>query len=872
MSGRLLWTALLALAAGPAALAQPLAPGPARTDRYGDPLPAGAVARLGTARLCQQGAGSLAFAPDGKTLAAMDDFGDLILWEVATGKELRRLPPLPPNFPPSPAGPQLAFAPDSKLLAVGGFDKALHLFEVATGRLVHTLRLAERANSLAFSPDGRLLASAEPSGTVRLWDVAGGKQARTWAAPAPLTTATLNDVAFAAGGKVVVTLSVDDKAATVCAWDAATGARRQRGRFNGATNAALSPDGRRVAVWPDDGRALRLMDAVTGKELGRAEGDAAVGAGVVFSGDGRAMTAASRDGVVRVWDTERCRLRHCFRALSTSIPVVALSADGRLVALTGRADAVLHIWDVAGGKELHAFAGHRGGPLAVVFSPDGRTVLTANGDWTGAYGAREWADWSLCRWDAATGKLLAQTRAKVEGEVTFVTFSADARGLATVTHEGTLRLWDTAAGREVWRAKVETRPVVVHEGARTREAPALVISAPAFSPSGQTLFVPGLTAVRRWATATGKELPALKLPERSGAQCLAIGDDAAVVNINPAGWVVLLDAAAREGGPRGFGGRGNAMRTIALSPDGQTLAAAKPEHVRLWEVGSRQERGRFEVPATKPIAFSAEVLAFSPDGRVLAGADDQGAIRLWDLSARRALRGLPAAGAAPAEHKVGNVTFGRTRRVALAFSPDGGRLAVADENTVLIWDVADRTLPKARPARLSPEQLEVLWQALEGADAAAADRAIWELADAGPAGAAYVKRRLGGGGTPTAELVARLVVGLDSEEFKVREQASAELGKLGRRAEPALRKALAAQPSTEARRRINQLLARLGEGGGEPPSPALIARRAVEALEKSRAAEARQVLAELARGAPGEPLTRDAKAALERLARRAPAR
>src|SRR5262249_53528196 len=122
------------------------------------------------------------------------------------------------------------------------------------------------------------------------------------------------------------------------------------------------------------------------------------------------------------------------------------------------------------------------------------------------------------------------------------------------------------------------------------------------------------------------------------------------------------------------------------------------------------------------------------------------------------------------------------------------------------------------------------------------------------------------------ELVARLVVALDNEDFKVREQASAELRKLGRGAVPALRKALAGQPPAEARRRINQVLARLEKAGAGAPSQGLIARRAVEAGEGWGAGEARQVRADRAGGARGERLTRDARAALERLPRRQPAR
>jgi WD40 repeat protein len=661
----------------------------------------------------------------------------------------------------------------------------------------------------------------------------------------------------------VIVYGKDGRAVSVR--DAVSGEERRRGPLEPSTDwrGALSPDGALAAVPTRDGRTIRLIATRSNEEVCRTEGAADWPARVAFAADGRTLTATSRDGTVRVWSAATGKVVRRITGLAPPIRLVALSPDGSVLATVDRADGAVRLWDVAKGQELHTFPGHRASSLVVAFTGDGKAVLTAGLEWMHSEPPREWAPWSLRRWDPETGKELRVTARDPKGQVRAGVFSADARRLATLLNDGTLRLWDVDAGRELRDWKLPTYEARHISGGEVTTFPRPAVTDLALPGDGKVLFGPHAGRVRRWETATGKELPPLTVPgqgEREWAYgaCVAQSPDGRLVAMT--GYqsrgsrmvtvTVLLDTSTGqklheltiEGGIQGSG---------AFSPDGRTLAVRAERGVALWEVASGRSRGRLAGGGRYRFTVT-----FSPDGRLLAlGGDGPAAVQLWDLTSDRPAGGLDWPGA---------------RVSSLAFSPDGRRLAVAGSpNVALVCDVP--ALLKGGPAaplKVSADDRERLWADLTGPEGDRAYRAVQRLAASGPEGVAFLKDRLKAPAETDARRVARLLKDLDDDEFDKREKATEELKALGRRAEAALREALKNNPSAEARPRIERLLAGLKPDENTAPSPELVGLRVVEALELNGGPEARAVLERLAKGRPGEPLAAEARASLARLAGR----
>jgi hypothetical protein len=317
---------------------------------------------------------------------------------------------------------------------------------------------------------------------------------------------------------------------------------------------------------------------------------------------------------------------------------------------------------------------------------------------------------------------------------------------------------------------------------------------------------------------------------------------------------------------------------FAFSPDGRTLATENTDRtVTLWEVASGKERGRLGRAAPPAAAQpgggmmvvgglggfggfgsgGSLTLAFAPDGRTLAARGPDRSVQVWDVLAAKEICRRQGHG--------GSVT-------AVAFAPDGKKVVSGgSDTTALVWDVAGAGPgPKLPAAEPKAADVERLWEDLAGEDAARAFQAIIKLAGAPGRAVPLLRERLRPAVPADPKKLAQWIADLDSEKFQVREEATEQLEKLGELAVPALNRALAGQPSLEARKRIERLVEKLT--GQTLTREQLRLMRALEVLEWVGSREARRVLETLAAGAPGALATREAQASLDRLARQTAAR
>jgi WD40 repeat protein len=801
-----------------------------RTDLYGDPLPPGALARMGTARFRHAlGVRFLTFSPDGKTVASVGRPSSVgYLWEAASGKELRRFEL--DEFGDNPP----AFSPNGKLLALAS-GHAIRLYEVSSGKEVQRLGNGlQNIRELTFSPDGKVLAVADCKRNLTLWEVAAGKQILQ-------LKEKLGDpgsdggMVFSPDGKTLALLSTPSPRRAgssgaeriVGVWDVKTGKfLRQFGNRVvaaqpkddwGGPRVALTSDGKLLAaITQRDGSMIHVWEVATGKEVHYWKAEHSFNS-ITFSPDDKILAGGDSQGKIHLLDRLGKESRS-FQAHDSRVTCLAFAPDGKRLASGGRYDPKIHLWDPLTGKNLLAPVGHQGVIRCLTLTPDGKQLATGGSDNT------------VRLWDAATGKEFlklagggnsvnslacspdgrtlavgsqpgviqlvdlktrAQHRLTLDGRdcsVGALDFSPDGKLLASGDSEGHLRLWDP-------KARKQLRQMVV---------PQRDIFCVAFSPSGKLLASGSSDGVAFWEVAAGKEKPA---------------------------W---SNHAALGSGP-------------VWSPDGRTLAWSDGGgSIRLEEVATGKTRCRLQGHSSSVFA-----IAFAPDGRhlVSGGGGVDCTVRVWPLAGGngQGLRGHQ-------ESVLGVVFF-----------PDGQRVASASaDTTALVWEVAQGKKPEKEPS-LSPAELQARWDELAGADAMKAYQAMWALVNAPRQSIPFLKKYLKQVPHADVKKLDQLIKDLNSDSFATRDRATRELATLSDLAREPLEAVLRKKPPLEVRKRVELLLGKLGK------NPLRGALRAVEALEYMANAEAKKLLDELARGIPGTPLTEEAKESLTRLNRKAPA-
>jgi RNA polymerase sigma factor (sigma-70 family) len=820
-------------------------------ELYEEPLPQGALARLGTTRFrLGNYAYAMALMPDGRTALAVGGNQETQFWDVRTGRAIRKIP-----WKQGGGGRVAACSPDGRLAASIQDMNVLHLWDAATGKELAKEELDLRLTTgLAFAPDSATLA------------VGGGH--------------AVYGVSDKTSSTSVLTLWRWNGTRLQSLWSARPDHEAPLGsRSHHIQAPAFSPDGKQLATGGGNNTIIRIWDVADGKEIHQFKTSGTRVGAVAFAPAARTLASGSDDGQLTLWDPADGSKRWEHK-LPGEVRALAFAPDGKTLAAGGgpeygwrvgrNNEPFLTVLDAGTGKNAQPIRIERDGVASVAFSKDGTVLAAALGG-------------TLRFWDPATGKDRFAPCGH-EHWIGAVAVAQDGRRAVTAGGDGLLILWDLATGRE-------ERRLIGHRGE---------VRAAAFVPGGILLASAGTDqTVRLWQLDTGEEVHAFDADPKGLLYSVAASGDGRLLAAGDyyEGYVHIWD---RTDGKqlhklRTRDQRGSGVLCLAFAPDGKTLAAGEtalnssraggPTKARiiLWDAVTGHKQG--EIPAHDHTVNS---LTFSPDGTMIAstGWSDK-VIAVWDATLGTKLLELPcgsgnsivafspggrtlAWGGAPEagialyevrSRKVRQQFAGHVAYVhSFAFTPDGRKLVSASMDTTgIVWDLTGRRKPAdANSAR-------DLWQALASPDAVQAGRAIWSLAATPQPTIALLAQKLREAPSIDAARMRKLVAELDGDDFDARQAAQKQLEAVGKHAEPALRQALTQRPSVELRRRIEGILGKREVPTASPDVLQVL--RGIEVLEHIGSPEARRALEQFAEQTADDYFRHEARAAIERLAR-----
>jgi WD40 repeat protein/DNA-binding SARP family transcriptional activator len=590
---------------------------------------------------------AVAISPDGALVAAGSNNGVVGVWRVADGQRHQLF------TGHTNAVWSVAWSPDGALLASAGSDGTVQVWDIATGRVAQALREGRHVGVTCFVPEtalgataghGRqcaLLATCDGNGCVRIWRIADGALLRTFGEPLGAWSGAsrpreIGSLTLDASGARLATCAGDG---CVRIWRIADGALLHTfGEGSDAVRVAFGPGGQLLATGHEDG-TLRVWDAEMGKLVRVMDGH---GAEDVYAlawrpgGDEVALggVIGGADSTIRIWDVASGRLVRALRGHRSNVNGLAWSRDGALLASAGH-DHTVRLWSGASGDELRTLRGHAAGVMSLAFGSEtalastqghvihiwdvprrrvrfvlrGHDHMVSTIVWSrdGGLLASVSLDGTVRVWDVATRR----TRHVIDRSgVAAANLDPAGRLLALGDEDGSVEVWEVERGRRVWQARGHTRK----------------IEAVCFSPDGGRLYSAGADgAVRVWDAARGRAGAALRAPDGNAVLALAASPDGLLLACaERSDGIVVYDledgASARHiSGAVGYVGR------LAWSRDGRRLASSGGDRfVRLWE------RDGWSAREVGQHTAWISAVTWSPNGALLASSSTGGEIALWD--------------------------------------------------------------------------------------------------------------------------------------------------------------------------------------------------------------------------------------------------
>ncbi|WP_271254809.1 NACHT and WD repeat domain-containing protein [Pseudanabaena sp. Chao 1811] len=531
---------------------------------------------------------SVAFSPDGKTIASGSYDKSIKLWNLE-GKELRTL------MGHSNGVLSVAFSPDGKTIVSGSSDNSIKLWNLEGKELRTLTGHSNVVRSVAFSPDGKTIASGSYDKSIKLWNLEG-KELRTLTGHSNV----IRSVAFSPDGKTIASGSSDN---SIKLWNLeGKELRTLTGHSNGVLSVAFSPDGKTIASGSSD-NSIKLWN-LEGKELRTFMGHSNGVWSIAFSPDGKTIVSGSSDKSIKLWNLEGKELRtlmghsNVVRSIAFSPVRAAFPQEIGKTIVSGSSDKSIKLWNLEG-KELRTLMGHSNGVLSVAFSPDGKTIASGS------------SDKSIKLWNLE-GKELRTLMGHNNG-IWSIAFSPDGKTIASGSSDNSIKLWNLE-GKEL-------RTLTGHSNG--------VLSV-AFSPDGKTIASGSSdNSIKLW-NLEGKELRTLTGHSNVVWSIAFSPDGKTIVSGSSDNSIKLWNLKGKE--LRTLMGHSNEVWSVAFSPDGKTIASGSSDNsIKLWNLEGKELRTL--------TGHSNGVLsvAFSPDGKTIASGSYDKSVKLWDIDYDRAI-------------------------------------------------------------------------------------------------------------------------------------------------------------------------------------------------------------------------------------------
>jgi WD40 repeat protein/DNA-binding SARP family transcriptional activator len=607
-----------------------------------------------------------ALSPDGRTLAAGNSIGRILLFDTHSRQRVATLRPAPKDAEIL----DLAYSPDGRRLAIvhmlpADAEPVVKVLDIRSRQSVAKLALSQHdVSGVQFSADGRTLGIMTISGPVgpavfMRFDASTGNRIF---GPVRVNRRGWSPLLITSDGRRMVV--VDDGEITLR--DATTLAVLRRFPALGRSASpipeehALSSDDHTLAVGDQDG-SVRLLDLRKGTTRTASGGHDAAVIAARFAPDGRRLITTGEDGDVIVWNVRKAAVAETLRGQAGSAFSPQITRDGTTLFTAGQDDTVF-VWDLGGerrlGRPFRIGASHVGHPemIRVIFpalSSDGRVLARGRNDGT------------ISSVETDTLKRHEPVQVSRTGLVSPIGFLPDSHLLVVSGRRGLVAVVDFDRGRVVRRLRAGPREI---EGG-------------SISAAGRLLATFDQRTVRLWSLRKERRLGApLRFPSAhvGDAQLSPDGHWLAIQIIDPSGGAGAETLEVRDVRSRRVVARRHVEGVVSIefSPDGRLIAVGDLQgRSRLWSTETWE-------PVTRSFAGHNQgiwSMAIDRNGRTLATGSLDGTVRLWDIETEQAI-GAPLPGVP-------------NRPVAPLFTPDGTRLIAAYETgEAYRWDIRPESL------------------------------------------------------------------------------------------------------------------------------------------------------------------------------------